>query len=49
MSKKENNEAYKITFSLKDFKKVMPDEIRLVENQLGELVKQIMREDEQED
>lgn len=49
MSEKKLDETYKITIKFKKSNEVTPAEIRLVENQLGELLKQIIREDNQED
>lgn len=49
MSKKKKDEGYKIMFHFIFSDKVNPAEIRLIENQLGELLKQIIREEDQED
>lgn len=49
MSEKKVDEVYKITFHFIYSDKVTPAEIRLIENQLGELLKQMIREDNQED
>ena len=46
--KKNNNEGYKVSFHFIFSDKVKPAEICLIENQLGELVKQIIREEDQE-
>lgn len=49
MSKKKIDEGYKIMFHFIFSDKVMPSEICLIENQLGELLKQIIREEDEED
>jgi hypothetical protein len=49
VSKKNSDEEYKIKFHFIFSDKVKPAEISLIENQLGELLKQIIREDNQED
>jgi len=49
MSEKKIDEANKITFHFIYSDKVTPAEISLIENQLGELVKQIIREENKED
>ena len=49
MSNKKTDEGYKVTFNFIFSDKVKPAEICLIENQLGELLKQIIREEDQED
>ena len=49
MSKKKNDEGCKIAFRFIFTDDVTPAEICLIENQLGELLKQIIREEDQED
>ncbi len=49
MSKKKADERYKITFHFISTDNIVPAEINLIENQLGELFKQIIREEDQED
>ena len=49
MSKKKTDEGYKVTFHFIFSDEVKPAEICLIENQLGELLKQIIREEDQED
>jgi hypothetical protein len=49
VSKKNANEEYKIQFHFIFSDKVKPAEICLIENQLGELLKQIIREEDRED
>jgi hypothetical protein len=45
---KKKDECYKITFHFICSDDIMPTEIHLVENQLGELLKQVIREADQE-
>lgn len=49
MSKKKTDEGWEITFHYIFSDDVTPAEIRLIENQLGELLQQIIREADQED
>lgn len=49
MSKKKTDEGWKIIFNFKFSDNVTPAEIRLIENQLGELLQQIIREADQEE
>jgi hypothetical protein len=49
VSKKKADEGYKVTFNFIFSDKVKPAEISLIENQLGELLKQIIREENEED
>ena len=49
MSKKKKDEGYKITFHFIFSDDVKPAEIRLIENQLGELLQQVIRKADQED
>jgi len=49
VSKKKTDEGWKITLNFIFSDDVTPAEIRLIENQLGELLKQIIRETDQED
>ena len=49
MSKKKTDEGWKISFNFIFSDDVTPAEIRLIENQLGELLKQIIRETDQGD
>jgi len=49
VSKKKADERYKITFHFISTDNIVPAEINLIENQLGELFKQIIREEDQED
>ena len=49
MSKKKTDEGWKIIFNFIFSDDVTPAEIRLIENQLGELLQQIIREADQEE
>jgi hypothetical protein len=49
VSKKKADEGFKVEFHFIFSDKVKPAEICLIENQLGELLKQIIREEDQED
>ena len=49
MSNKNTDEGYKVSFHFRFSDEVAPAEICLIENQLGELLKQIIREGDQED
>ena len=49
MSKKQQDEGCKISFHYIFSDKVTPAEMDLIENQLGELLKHVMREADQED
>ena len=49
MSKKKTDEGFKIVFNFISSDNVTPAEIRLIENQLGELLQQIIRETDQEE
>jgi len=49
LNKKNKKERCKVTFHFIFSDDVTPAEIRLIENQLGELLKQIIREENQED
>ncbi len=49
MNKPKQDEGYHIAVHCVACDQVMPAEIRLIENQLGELVQQMIREADQED
>ena len=49
LNKKQHDEGCKISLHYIFSDKVTPAEMNLIENQLGELLKQIIREEDQED
>jgi len=49
VSNKKADDGYRVTFHCIFLDEVAPAEICLIENQLGELLKQVIREEDQED